>query len=50
MWRSRIKRELGGKKICCFTCPPSWAGVADIEQEQLNDEGRTMDLKSDVKA
>lgn len=47
MWRTRIKRELGGKKICCFTCPISWSDVPDIEQEQLNnDEGRTLDLKS----
>lgn len=50
MWRSRIKRELGGKKICCFMCPLSWSTVADIEQEQLNDEGRIMDFKSGVKA
>jgi len=35
LWRSRIKRELAGRKLCCFRCPARWADVDDIEQEQL---------------
>uniref|UniRef100_A0A336LVQ9 CSON002509 protein n=1 Tax=Culicoides sonorensis TaxID=179676 RepID=A0A336LVQ9_CULSO len=51
MWRSRIKRELGGKNILGYKCPTAWSNVTDIEHEHLNnDEGRTMDLKSQIKA
>lgn len=48
MWRSRIKRELGGKRICCFMCPISWLNVSDIEQEHLS-EGRNLETKPDLK-
>lgn len=33
VWRERVRRELSGKRILCFTCPESWADAVNVEEE-----------------
>lgn len=35
VWRERVRKELAGKRILCFTCPHSWADAVNIEEERL---------------